>query len=136
MTVIFVASIVAWARAGNTQLKENWTAGRNDSSTQGIAHQMFNGFCIGVLGLTGFECKLTNAHDLSHDLPIHILCAGIPSYVSHFKAGIFPKVLRNLHYPAIILNAFSMLFLLALVPYDTIVSGTNVLSALAEVVSA
>ncbi|THH31703.1 hypothetical protein EUX98_g2455 [Antrodiella citrinella] len=92
MTAIFIVSIVAWARAGNSQLKDNWTTGRS---------------------LTGFEC--------------------LPSYVSNFKPGIFPLVLRNLHYPAIFMNVLSMLFLLALVPFETILQGNNVLSVLAEV---
>lgn len=55
MVVLIVASTVAWARAGNTQLRENWIAGQAPSSL-GIARQIFNGICIGMLGLTGFEC--------------------------------------------------------------------------------
>lgn len=43
-------------------------------------------------------------------------------------------MLRNLHYPAIFLNFLAMLFLLALVPLDTILGGANVLSVLANVV--
>jgi len=113
MTAIFVASIVAWAKAGNSLLKDNWATGRSISPSHGVVRQIFNGFCIGVLGLTGFEC--------------------IPSYVSNFKPGIFPFVLRNLHYPAILLNVLSMIFLLALVPFETILQGNNVLSVLAEV---
>lgn len=60
--------------------------------------------------------------------------AGTPSYVSSVKPGRFPLVLRNLHYPAICLNFLAMLFLLALVPLDTILGGANVLSVLATVV--
>ncbi|TCD62055.1 hypothetical protein EIP91_007531 [Steccherinum ochraceum] len=113
MLVVFIASTVAWARSGNDLLKANWTQGRSVSSSQGVALQIFNGFCIGVLGLTGFEC--------------------IPSYVSHFKPGIFPLVLRNLHYPAIVFNVLSILFLLSLVPFETLLAGNNVLSILAQV---
>ncbi|KAH8102672.1 amino acid permease-domain-containing protein [Cristinia sonorae] len=113
MIVMFIAAIIAWAKSGNGLLKENWETGRTYAPPQSIGQQIFNGFCIGVLGLTGFEC--------------------VPSYVSHFKTGIFPSVLRNLHYPAILLNVLSMLFLMALVPFETILQGNNVLSALAEV---
>lgn len=60
---------------------------------------------------------------------------GIPSYASSIKQGCFPKVLRNLHYPAIILNVTAMLLVLALVPLDAVLSGANVLSLLAENVS-
>ncbi|KAI0070664.1 hypothetical protein K474DRAFT_1669815 [Panus rudis PR-1116 ss-1] len=113
MIVLFVASIIAWSRVGNSQLHANWATGRGSVTPDHILHQVFNGFCIGMLGLTGFECT--------------------PSYVSSIKPGRFPLVLRNLHYPAILLNCLAMLFLLALVPYDSILSGANVLSALAEV---
>lgn len=61
---------------------------------------------------------------------------GISSYVSSIKPGRFRKVLRNLHYPAIVLNTTTMLLVFALLPMDTILSGANVLSALAEIVSA
>jgi hypothetical protein len=57
---------------------------------------------------------------------------GIPSYASSIKQGSVPKVLRNLHLPAIIINVFAMLLVLALVPLETILSGANVLSVLAH----
>ena len=57
---------------------------------------------------------------------------GIPSYASSIKQGTVPKVLRNLHYPAIAINVLAMLLVLALVPLETILSGANVLSALAQ----
>jgi hypothetical protein len=57
MVVLIVASTITWARAGNAQLRENWIAGQAPSAS-GIAHQIFNGLCIGMLGLTGFECML------------------------------------------------------------------------------
>lgn len=55
MTALFVASTVAWARMGNAQLRSNWAYGQENAS-QSIARQIFNGVCVGVLGLTGFEC--------------------------------------------------------------------------------
>lgn len=57
---------------------------------------------------------------------------GTPSYVARIMPGRFPKVLRNMHYPAIILNALMMLLLLAVAPVNEILSGANVLSLLAE----
>ena len=59
MTVLFVASTVSWAKRGNMQIRENWEEGRRNFSTDPVARQIFNGICIGVLGLTGFECKCT-----------------------------------------------------------------------------
>lgn len=55
MLVLTLASVIAWARAGNTQLRENWIAGQAPSAL-GTTRQIFNGLCIGMLGLTGFEC--------------------------------------------------------------------------------
>lgn len=57
MTVLFVASAVGWARMGNSQIRSNWDLGRQDTAASSVARQLFDGVCIGVLGLTGFECK-------------------------------------------------------------------------------
>jgi hypothetical protein len=56
MVVLTLASVVEWRRIGNVQLKANWIAAR-PKSTKEIVRQLFNGFCMGVLGLTGFECS-------------------------------------------------------------------------------
>ncbi|KAJ3557519.1 hypothetical protein NM688_g1433 [Phlebia brevispora] len=112
MAALFVASIVAWARMGNVQLRANWKLGQAIAS-KNIARQIFDGACIGVLGLTGFEC--------------------VPSYAASIKTGRFPKVLRNLHYPAILLNVLSILFVLALVPLESALAGANVLSLLSQI---
>jgi hypothetical protein len=114
MSALAVASVVAWGRAGNAQLHENWIAGQATSSRE-IAHQIFNGTCIGMLLLTGFEC--------------------VPAYVAHIKPGRFPLVLRNLHIPAIVLNAGMMTLVLAVVPLDSVMKEANVLSVLADTVS-
>ena len=114
MLVLAVASIIVWGRTGNAQLHENWIAGQATSGRD-IAHQIFNGICIGMLGLTGFEC--------------------VPAYVATIKPGRFPSVLRNLHIPAIILSAGMMLLVLAVVPLDSVLKDVNVLSVLAETVS-
>jgi hypothetical protein len=40
------------------QLRENWTLGmQRSSSLRAILREIFNGICIGMLGLTGFECE-------------------------------------------------------------------------------
>ena len=60
MTVLFIASIVGWAHFGNAQLRANWQLGRQDNTSASVARQLFNGICIGVLGVTGFECEPVN----------------------------------------------------------------------------
>lgn len=57
MIALIIASIVAWAKAGNSLLKENWAVGRASSSSGSAGLQIFYGVCIGVLGHTGIECE-------------------------------------------------------------------------------
>lgn len=58
----------------------------------------------------------------------------MPSYAASIREGRFPKVLRNLHYPAIALNVLSVLFVLALVPLESALQGANLLSLLSQIV--
>uniref|UniRef100_A0A0W0FV04 Putative AAAP amino acid permease n=1 Tax=Moniliophthora roreri TaxID=221103 RepID=A0A0W0FV04_MONRR len=111
MVVLMIAAFVHWGRTGNTQLEANWSAGSAHSGST-VAKQIFNGFCLGVLGLTGFEC--------------------VPAYIARIKPGRLPLVLRNLHYPAIIFTTILSLLSIAIVPLDIILAGANVLSVLAE----
>ncbi|KAG5732915.1 hypothetical protein E4T56_gene8432, partial [Termitomyces sp. T112] len=110
MTVLIISSCVYWGKTGSQQLRDNWSSGKNSSSS--VAHEIFNGVCLGMLGLTGFEC--------------------IPSYIGRIKKGYLPLVLRNLHIPAIALNTAIMLLVLAVVPLETVLQGSNVLSVLAQ----
>lgn len=58
MAVLFIASIIAWGKNGNAQIRQNWHDGRLNSPSHNTPREIFNGICIGVLGLTGFECAL------------------------------------------------------------------------------
>ena len=55
MIVLVVFSCLHWHQHGLSQLKNNWTAGQAPSAHEAV-QQVFNGFCLGMLGLTGFEC--------------------------------------------------------------------------------
>lgn len=57
MVALTLASFVAWMRLGNDQIHENWVSGQ-PGSVAAILKQIFYGFCLGILGLTGFECEL------------------------------------------------------------------------------
>lgn len=56
MVALIVASIIHWGQIGNNQLKANWNRGRSDITAKSVARQIFYGFSIGMIGLTGFEC--------------------------------------------------------------------------------
>jgi len=56
MVMLIIASAIEWGHAGNEQLKGNWEVGKAET-TSSAARQVFNGFCLGILGLTGFECE-------------------------------------------------------------------------------
>ncbi|KAG8678332.1 hypothetical protein FRC08_017860, partial [Ceratobasidium sp. 394] len=92
-------------------MRGNWELRPKGSS--GIARSIFNGVCIGFLGVTGFECT--------------------PSYVQNIKPQAYGPTLRNLLVMALFLNAPLMLLVYALLPSETILSGANLLSILAEV---
>ncbi|KAJ7510645.1 amino acid permease-domain-containing protein [Mycena galericulata] len=112
MTALAVASSVHLAQTGNAQLKRNWIDGQAPSRSA-IARNVFDGFCLGMLGLTGIECT--------------------PAYIERMKPGRFPLVLRNMHLPAIVLNTLMITLVLATMPLETVLGGANVLSVLAEV---
>ncbi|KAG1719182.1 amino acid permease-domain-containing protein, partial [Suillus lakei] len=106
MITLIVASAIAWGRAGTAQLSSNWSLGHVGLSSAAIARQVFNG------GLTGFECA--------------------PAYTAKMKQNCYPKVLRNLHLPALVLTSGIMLLVVALLPLDVVESGNNILSLLAQ----
>jgi hypothetical protein len=56
MIALAIASCVHWGKSGNSQLWLNWVEGQA-SSGSAIARQIFDGFCLGMLGLTGIECE-------------------------------------------------------------------------------
>ncbi|KAG6337018.1 hypothetical protein ID866_2078 [Astraeus odoratus] len=114
--VLFVASFVTWGSHGSSQLWANWVAGRaTQASPVGILRQIFDGVCVGMLGLTGFECA--------------------PAYTAKMRPGSYPTVLRNLHLSPMILCSTMALLVLASLPIQDAARG-NVLSILAEKVPA
>jgi hypothetical protein len=56
MAALMIASVVTWIQHGNDTLRNNWNAGQPGSAS-GVARDIFNGICLGLLGVTGFECK-------------------------------------------------------------------------------
>ncbi|KAF8209042.1 hypothetical protein K438DRAFT_257226 [Mycena galopus ATCC 62051] len=103
MTSLAIASSVHWARTRNVQLHQNWIDGAPTYTA--VARQLFNGFCLGMLGLTRIECT--------------------PSYIGRIKCGLYAICT----YP---LSCFTLV--LAIVPLEQVLEGANVLSVLAETV--
>lgn len=130
MIVLFIAAIIAWAKAGNSVLQTNWEVGQFHSVAS-IARAIFDGVCLGLLGLVAQPSHWFSLPDTPDNRLTGTECA--PDYISSMKPGRYPSVLRNLHLPSIVLNGPLMLFVLAILPLSTITSGANVLSSLGEV---
>jgi hypothetical protein len=130
MSVLISASLVQWGRIGNNQLRDNWNGGQA-ASTKSIFRQAFNGFAIGFLGLTGFECMLVFFIKKGQQADIR---TGAPALVTSIKPGVYPSVLRNLHVCAFVINLFSSILVLALIPFGSSLQQANILSTLANVV--
>lgn len=64
-----------------------------------------------------------------------IYLIGVPSNMRSVKHGAYPTVLRNMMISVILLNGPLMLLVLAVVPYDKLLDGGNVLSIMASIVS-
>ncbi|KNZ72511.1 hypothetical protein J132_02938 [Termitomyces sp. J132] len=128
MMVLVVSSLLHLGTTGSQQLRDNWNS-RSPSSPSSIWQQVFYGICLGMLGLTGFECALNNFYLIFRRIEA---LEGTPSYIGRIKEGHYPLVLRNLHLPAIALNGTIMVLVLANVPLETVLGGANVLSVLAQ----
>ena len=71
MVVLLVVSSVAWIRRGNGQIRENWINGQPSNGAE-LGRQIFDGVCLGILGLTGFECTSYSKRQLCFSSsPLH-----------------------------------------------------------------
>lgn len=53
MFMLVIAAIIHWAKEGSDVISENWNT--VPSSIGSLPRSIFNGICIGLLGVTGFE---------------------------------------------------------------------------------
>ncbi|CED82554.1 Amino acid/polyamine transporter I [Phaffia rhodozyma] len=114
MALLMVVSTVAWIREGNTTLLSNWNLSvKSWDGGNGAVRAVFNGICIGFLGVTGVEC--------------------LPTFIEQIKPGVYSKALRNLLYGALLLNVPLLIMLHALVPLPSLLSASNVLALLASI---
>src|SRR6266498_5316715 len=89
MFMLIVASCIHWGQSGIGQLTANWELGRTQNSNAiGIAKQLFYGICLGMLGMTVFECEIAPSLSYSGSLSIDrhtILC--VPYQAGHISTG-------------------------------------------------
>lgn len=112
LCIVIVACIITTVSNGGQILKENWSSEWSENPVQKI----FFGFCVGLLGITGFE---TSAN-----------------YIEDQKPGVFPKTMRNMWYLATFFNpTVSFLSLCVLGIQDFIDSPNNALSLVAGAAS-
>lgn len=116
MMSLFISAIVHWARQGSGTLATNWVGGQPSSTLgeAGIGLQIFQGICIGFLGVTGFETT--------------------PDYISILRPEphVYPRVLLDLQLIAISINAPLLLVIFAVLPIDAIRDNSaSILNAVA-----
>ncbi|RKO89608.1 amino acid transporter [Blyttiomyces helicus] len=105
------ASVYHIAREGSGVLTANWSEPTPSGNT---ALDIFYGFCVGMLGVTGFE---TSAN-----------------YIEEQKPGVFPKTMRNMSYLVLFFNPVITFLALGVLSRETIVANqNNVLSILGAV---
>ncbi|RUP43698.1 hypothetical protein BC936DRAFT_136842 [Jimgerdemannia flammicorona] len=114
LLVLMIMSVIHWRTIGSAILAANWyDTTYSATSPSAAALQIFNGFCIGLLGITGFESA--------------------ENYIEDQKPGVFPKVMRNMWGLVFFFNAPIALLATAVVPMSVLmVSSANVLSVMAE----
>ncbi|KAL0094978.1 amino acid permease-domain-containing protein [Phycomyces blakesleeanus] len=111
MAVVMIASIVMWGRQGNNVLIENWNI--PDPEGTSPLRMIFNGFCIGLLGVTGFESA--------------------ENYIEDLKPNTFPKVMNNMFSFLFVINAPMTLLVVVLVPVPVIqANAANAVSILGQ----
>ncbi|KAF8527404.1 amino acid permease-domain-containing protein [Hysterangium stoloniferum] len=113
MLVLMLASVVAWSRRGSHVLISNWDLRPRGMSA--TAKAIFNGICVGFLGVTGFETT--------------------PTYIEAIDKESYSSVLRNVLICNLALNAPLMICVFAILPMQSILGGANILSVLAESVA-
>lgn len=115
---LMVAAIVTWVKEGPGILAANWHDAMQVATSaahlggKGVARSLFDGTVLAFVGLTGFETTV--------------------AYASSVKRRSFPLALRNIWLVVALLEAPMALLVLALLPFDSILSANNVLASLAS----
>ncbi|KAF9281328.1 hypothetical protein BGZ68_006721 [Mortierella alpina] len=113
MTVLMGTAFVHWIRNGNDILISNWHTPHPDTN---VARLIWNGFCLGLLGVTGFESA--------------------EGYLEDLKPGAFPSIMKFMWICITVVNAPTTLLVLAAVPLNEVIeSPASSILTLAKAVS-
>ncbi|RHZ89733.1 hypothetical protein Glove_11g36 [Diversispora epigaea] len=101
LSLLIIASVVRWIIQGNDILIENW----KDPGSGNPLLDIFNGVCVGLLGVTGFETS--------------------SNYIEDQKPDVYPKTVRNMWILVSIFNAPISFLALTIIPLSTIKEHQN-----------
>ncbi|KAG0229229.1 hypothetical protein BGW42_001683 [Actinomortierella wolfii] len=98
MLVLMITAAIHWARIGNDVLISNWNEPPIGGSNP--ARLIWNGFCICLLGATGYE--------------------GVEGYLEQLKPKTYPKIMTSMWASITVLNGPMAVLVLAIVPMQEI----------------
>jgi len=94
MLTVLIASLIHWGQIGNAILIANWNYPYPEGSS--AVKMIFNGFCVGLLGVTGYEVCLIHANASRFYFFHFILIAHTPRRqaisLRNFSQAIFQKL--------------------------------------------
>jgi amino acid transporter len=106
MVILMVAAFVWACQDGFLQLRTNWYSPLKEANPHGnMAVNLFYGYCMGLLGITGFESSA--------------------NYIEEQKPGVFAKTLRNMWAATSFLNPVLAVLCLAGLPIDILVNQST-----------
>ncbi|KAG0077938.1 hypothetical protein BGZ93_000151 [Podila epicladia] len=100
VTVLMGTTLVYWIRNGNDILISNWQTPHPDTN---VARLIWNGFCLGLLGVTGFESA--------------------EGYLEDLKPGAFPVIMNFMWICITVVNAPITLLVMAVVPMGEVIEN-------------
>ncbi|KAJ3066478.1 hypothetical protein HDU98_010186 [Podochytrium sp. JEL0797] len=104
MLLVVIAAIAQFSKQGNQVIaRDNFMT--SSVSPNGWGVDLFLGYCVGMLGVTGFETS--------------------SNYIEEQAEGVFPKTLRNMCYLVLALNPVVSLLALCVLPIDSIVANSS-----------
>ncbi|GJJ75177.1 hypothetical protein EMPS_07535 [Entomortierella parvispora] len=102
MTVLMITALVHWIRNGNDILISNWHTPYPDTNA---AKLIWDGFCLALLGVTGFEST--------------------EGYLEDLKPGAFPTIMKFMWFCIAAVIAPTSLLVMAIVPMNEVIENPS-----------